>query len=321
MTYFLVAGGFSLVALSLLFTSFMHVRFKAPRATYGGDPSGLDMHFRNIIIPASNGQRLPGWHLLASHHPNAPTVLIMHGWGANRDMMLPLAQIFYRAGMNCLLFDARNHGHGPEDGISSLPKFAADCKAAIDWLRQRKNGKGPLVLLGHSLGAGAVLLEASRRTDIDAVISIASFAHPLWLMQRHLQRPYKSLTLLRMVSPLVMAYTQWIIGEKFEDIAPMNAICDIKCPVLLVHGNKDQIIPLDDMRAIAEQCPDQKNEALIVEGAGHESLDKISQHKSDLLDFLYRHNILHHHNIGYSQPKQETSSRNRAAPHLRLVRQ
>ncbi len=289
MNILLIAAGLGILALPVAFATFMYVGFKAPRVSHSGDPSDLGMTFEAVKIPVKAGQKLTAWHLLASKDPQTATVLVLHGWGANMDMMLPLAQVFYEAGLNCLLLDARNHGHSPDDGISSLPQFADDCRAAILWLKQGERAKGPLALLGHSVGAGAVLLAAAKRDDVDAVISIASFAHPLWLMQRHLQRPYKSLILLRLLKPLVMAYTQWMIGHRFEDIAPMNAICDVKCPVLLVHGTNDQVIPISDMHAIENNCAEQKPEVLLIEGAGHESIDKIKQHDRDLVDFLARH--------------------------------
>jgi uncharacterized protein len=287
MIYFIVIMIISAIALSAAFAFAMHLGFKAPRISYEDDPSKHQMNFESVKIPTKSGHTLFAWHLLASNKPSAPTIIIMHGWGANREMMLPLAEPFYQSGMNCLLLDARNHGLSPDDGISSLPQFSEDTNAAIDWLKALDPpNNGPLALLGHSVGAGAVLLAASKRDDIDAVISLSSFAHPLWLMQRHLQRPQKSLYLLRFLAPLVMAYTQWMIGHRFEDIAPMNALCSIKCPVLLVHGSSDTVIPLNDMHAIANNCPDKKTEILIIEGAGHESIEKVKQHDKDLLSFL-----------------------------------
>lgn len=289
MIYFIVITIFFAIVLFAAFAFAMHLGFKAPRILYEDDPAKHQMNFESVKIPTKRGHSLFAWHLLASDKPSAATVIIMHGWGSNREMMLPLAEPFYQSGMNCLLLDARNHGLSPDDGISSLPQFAQDTEAAINWLKALDPANtGSLALLGHSVGAGAVLLAASKRNDIDAVISLSSFAHPLWLMQRHLQRPQKSLYLLRFLAPLVMAYTQWMIGHRFEDIAPMNALCSIKCPVLLVHGTKDKIIPLNDMHAIANNCPGKTPEILIINGAGHESIEKVKQHDKDLLDFLKR---------------------------------
>ena len=298
MTTFFLVPGLLVLALPLAFAYAMHQGFKAPRVAPKGNPSDFDMDFERVEIPVIPGQKLVAWHLLAtptSSAPYAPTLIIIHGWGANGEMMLPLAKPFYEAGINCLMVDARNHGLSSDSGISSLPQFAQDTSAAIEWLRDNSASKdAPLALLGHSVGAGAVLLAASERDDIDAVISLSSFAHPLLLMQRHLQRPYKSLFFLRLMAPVVMSYTQWIIGHKFDDIAPMNALCSIKCPVLLVHGTSDTVIPLSDMRAIENNCPDKTPEILLIEGAGHESIDKVKEHEQDLIDFLARSGIKSH---------------------------
>jgi pimeloyl-ACP methyl ester carboxylesterase len=292
MTTLLLALGFFAVALPVIFVLTMHLGFKAPRIAHNKNPSDHGLSFKQVDIPIKQNRKLFAWHLLASHHPSTPTILIMHGWGANAQMMLPLAEPFYHAGMNCLLLEARNHGHSPNDGISSLPQFAKDIDTAIDWLKKNKPAQtGPLVLLGHSVGAAAVLLVASRRSDIDAVISLSGFAHPRWLMQRHLHRPQKSLFFLLYLAPLVMGYAQWIIGHRFDDIAPMNTLCSIKCPVLLVHGTLDKTIPLADMYAIAGNCPDKHPEVLLIEGAGHDAIDKIKQHTNDILRFLKRSGI------------------------------
>jgi len=289
MSFYMIAGGLTFIALPLAFIGTMYLGFKAPRIPHNGTPADLAMTFSSIKIPLENGLKLAAWKLTASKTPQTPTVLILHGWGANMQMMLPLAEPFYKAGLNCLLLDARNHGQSPDDGISSLPQFTKDCTAAIDWLRKSEGDQcGPLALLGHSVGAGAVLLAASRRDDIDAVISISSFAHPLWLMQRHLQRPLKSLYVLRRFEGLVMFVAQKMIGHRFEDIAPMNAMCRIKCPVLLVHGTNDRVVPVADLHAIENNCPDKRPEVLLINGAGHESIEKIKQHEGDLVDFLVR---------------------------------
>ncbi len=292
MNFYLIMGGLTLFALPLFFVGSMYMGFKAPRISHDGSPADHGMAFTTFKIPLDNGLKLAAWKLTASSAPHTPTILILHGWGANMQMMLPLAEPFYKAGLNCLLLDARNHGQSPDDGISSLPQFMADCTAAIDWLRENEGDQcGPLALLGHSVGAGAVLLAASKRDDVDAVISISSFAHPLWLMQRHLQRPLKSLYVLRRFEGLVMFVAQKMIGHRFEDIAPMNAMCQIKCPVLLVHGTNDRVVPVADLHAIENNCPDKQPEVLLINGAGHESIDKIKQHERDLVDFLARLNF------------------------------
>lgn len=81
--------------------------------------------------------------------------------------------------VKCKEPDARNHGQSDTHSFSSLPRFAEDLESVLEWLHtNHPTACEKLVLLGHSVGAGAVLLAASRRTDIAAVISVSAFAGP-----------------------------------------------------------------------------------------------------------------------------------------------
>jgi pimeloyl-ACP methyl ester carboxylesterase len=111
----------------------------------------------------------------------------MHGWGGNAAMMLPLAAPLHEAGYSMLLVDARCHGRSDDDSFASLPRFAEDIESALDWLAARPEiDTRRLGVIGHSVGAGAALLVASRRPGVRAVVSLAAFAHPAAMMKRWL---------------------------------------------------------------------------------------------------------------------------------------
>jgi uncharacterized protein len=171
-------------------------------------------------------------------------VVIIHGWGANRELMLPVARPLQAAGWNVLLFDARNHGDSDPDTFSSMPRFAEDTEAAVEWLRARPGMRdAPVALLGHSVGAAAALLAASRRDDIRAVVSLSAFAHPDGMMRRWLagrRLPFFPL------GWYVLRYVERVIGTRFDAIAPVNTLPRVRCPVLLVHGQDDRVIPPSD---------------------------------------------------------------------------
>ncbi|WP_295578257.1 S9 family peptidase [uncultured Lamprocystis sp.] len=76
------------------------------------------------------------------------------------------------------------------------------------------------------------------------------------------------------------------IGFPFETIAPMNSVRRIACPILLVHGTDDQTVPVEDARRILANCRTSQARLLEVDGAGHDSVDKIEQHVSELTRFL-----------------------------------
>lgn len=66
-----------------------------------------------------------------------------------------------------------------------MPRFAEDLEHGLDWLLQQPDvDPRRLFLSGHSVGAAAALLVASRREGLAGVVSIAAFANPAEMMRR-----------------------------------------------------------------------------------------------------------------------------------------
>jgi uncharacterized protein len=259
----------------------VHLGFRARRIRETRTPAAHGLTFEEVQIPTVRGRRLFGWLLPAPDC--ARTIVVLHGWGSNAEQMLPIAAPLRRAGLNVLLFDARSHGNSDGDTYASLPRFAEDLACAIAWLKdQRPRRAERIAVLGHSVGAGAALFEASRNPGISAVISVGAFAHPAEVTERTL-RP---LRLPRPVIALVIRYVEWVIGHRFEAIAPLNTLRRIACPVLLVHGVNDQTVPVSDARRIAATCGDRNVHLLEIEGADHDSTDQIERHAHELVRFL-----------------------------------
>lgn len=270
----------TLIGLVLLFPVILHRIYKAPRVVETSTPADFDLPFQQQFVTTVKGKQLFSWLIQAPESQS--TLVIVHGWGGNAEMVLPLAKPFYEAGIDVLVYDARNHGQSDGDSFSSLPRFAEDLDHVIDWLKLQDPTRA-IIVMGHSVGAAASILCASRREDVALVISIAGFAHPKLVMGRHLDRP----CLPKILRLLIMAYIQWVIGFRFDDIAPMNRIANVQCPVLLAHGTEDQVIPISDMHLI-EANAEQNHvvNVLSIEGADHESLEHFQQHANDLVSFI-----------------------------------
>jgi len=271
-------------AMAAAFPLIVRIGFRAPRIIEQGSPEQYGLAYREVSIPTENGRRLFAWFVPppATSGP-APALAVLHGWGGNAEMMLPLAQPLHSAGYAVLLFDSRNHGRSDSDGFSSLPRFAEDLEHALDWLALQPDvDAARLAALGHSVGAAAALLVASRHRDLAAVASIAAFADPESMMRRFLAAhhvPYFPL------GRLVLRYVQRTIGHRFSDIAPRNTIRQIRCPVLLVHGSDDATVPVEDVMAIYARRPDDQVRLLILAG-DHNSSREAERHAGELIDFL-----------------------------------
>lgn len=224
---------------------------------------------QQLRIPTQNQRSLFAQWLpqTGSDQPLGVAVL-MHGWGGNGSQLLPAARVLHAQGWSVLLPDARSHGLSDTDTYSSLPRFAEDLDAGLNWLLEYEvASKHRLVVLGHSLGAAAAILCASRRTDVSAVVSVSAFAHPEQVMRRWLAEYHIPFWPMGW---LVNRYIEHVIGHRFDEIAPISRIGLIACPVLLVHGSRDNIVPLD----CAVRLRDAAAKATLLEVAGsHESFD------------------------------------------------
>lgn len=268
-----------------IFHLLIRIGLRAPRIREQDTPEAFGLAYSEVSIQSANGKRLFGWFIPAAGDAPAPAVAVLHGWGSNAEMMLPLAAPLHHAGYAVLLFDARNHGRSDGDSFSSMPRFAEDLEHALDWLaRQPGVDAERMAALGHSVGAAAALLAASRRRSLAAVISIAAFAHPDGMMRRLLAShhiPYMPL------GWYVLRYVQRVIGHRFDDIAPYNTIRKVHCPVLLVHGAEDATVPVEEAQSIYTNRAGDHVRLLIL-GGEHDSIDELEKHVGELTAFLYQ---------------------------------
>lgn len=253
--------------------------FAAPRTVPAQTPYTLGLSAQSHQLTTVNGKRLSVWLLPgvgdgevdqgnspAGAPRAAPTLILLHGWGGNRGDLLPLAAHLQARGYTSVLLDARGHGDSDDEATVSLPRFAEDLATVVDWAQTRPEVDARrLGLIGHSVGAGAALLLASRRQDLAAVVSLAAFAHPGRLMRQRLaahKLPYWPLGwyALRLV--------EQHIGVRLDAIAPENTIRRSCCPVLLVHGSEDDTVPVSDARHLQDCSQAGRHPARLVLLAG-----------------------------------------------------
>jgi len=281
---------FILISIMLIL---LHIGFIPARLSEGKTPGDFAMDYQQLQIETSKKKTLSAWYIAPFSNSDssraaesAPLIIIVHGWGSNSELMLPIAGIFHQAGLNVLLFDSRCHGQSEGDTYSALPRFSEDINHAIDQAIKTLPFNGKIILLGHSVGAGAVLYSSSKRNDIAAVISLSAFGSPQWLMTRYFQK----FKLPKLLIKFLLSYIQWIIGHKFTEIAPVNTIKKLSIPVLVVHGTHDNTVPIEDAYAI--QKNNSNGRLLIVDEADHDSVDKIESHGQLLIDFLKQEQLL-----------------------------
>lgn len=236
----------------------------------------------DIGLTALDGAHIRGWFLPTTRSSSrAPAAVLVHGWGGSAQDMAPLAEPLLGAGMHVLLLDARSHGRSDDAAITSMPAIADDLQVGLGWIRARSDvDASKLVLVGHSVGAGACLLVASREPGVVAVVAIASMAHPRQFMRRLLE--YR---LPLPIARLALRFVEDAVGQPFDGFAPVNTIRDIGERVLIVHGDQDMTVPLQDAHAL-HAASGGAAELLVVRDAGHVSIEMVGEVGRRMVEFL-----------------------------------
>jgi len=268
----------SLVGLAVLRRQLVR-RFGVPALRRGATaPSDPDVEL--VALPGPDGSTLRGLVLRASGASG--TALVIHGWDGSAADLLPVGRLLQDEGLDVLLLDARRHGGSDDIAVTSMPHIAQDLAAAVRWCRRADLRADRLLLVGHSVGAGACLLVARGVPGVDGVVLIASMAHPREVMRRLLV----SAGAPRVATPLALRVVEHLIGHRFDAFAPVHVLPLLDIPVLIVQGERDATIPVIDAQALAAVARDV--ELVIVPGAGHSALSAVPAVRTAVRDLLAR---------------------------------
>lgn len=234
----------------------------------------------DVQMIAVDGATLHGWLRRSSSPPPRATALVIHGWGGSAIDMLPVSEVLLDLGLNVLLLDARGHGRSDDVAVASMPAFADDLRVALRWIRLAPDvDASQILLVGHSVGAGACLFVAAE-DPVAAVVSLASMADPSSFMAQRLRR-----WLPGPLTGLALRYVEHVIGHRFTEFAPVYTIGRTKAPVLLLHGQLDTTVPVGDAYRLHARAPDSST-LLVLPDGDHFSIEALGWATPDLARFL-----------------------------------
>jgi dipeptidyl aminopeptidase/acylaminoacyl peptidase len=221
-----------------------------------------------------DGLGLIGELHVPSEDRSQPTLCICHGIPAtppdptDRGYSL-LAQNFCHAGFTTLIFNFR--GTGRSGGNLDVLGWSRDLNTAIDFLCNLKQvDKTRFCLLGFSGGAAVSVYTAAQDPRVSAVVTCACPADFRSLAQK--ETPPDTIQRFRQIGAIrdkdfPSSIEDWQKG--FETITPINWIDKISPrPLLLVHGDADELIPLEHAQRLYQKGKEPK-ELKIIPGAKH----------------------------------------------------
>jgi alpha-beta hydrolase superfamily lysophospholipase len=215
----------------------------------------FDQRFEEIRVP------VPGAMLDALHFTQEQPrglVFFIHGNAGNLATWTTGIDFYRRVNYDLFIFDYR--GYGKSTGrIESEDQLVADVRAAWDAIAPRYRDK-PIVIYGRSLGTG---LAARLAREVDPRLLV-------------LVSPYTSLAAIgKREYPLV---PEWLNRYPLRTDAVIGSI---KCPILLVHGTDDLLIPITESERL-KSLARAPTELLAIDGAGHHDIQRFAAYLDGL---------------------------------------
>jgi alpha-beta hydrolase superfamily lysophospholipase len=246
-------------------------------------PRDFGLQGETVSFHSTDGIVLKAWWLPAQGAPRA-TVIVAHGIDHTRQVMLKRAVFLVHGGYNVLALDLRGHGESGGQIVSAGLLERLDLLGAIQYVRSR-GARGPVALLGVSYGAVACLLAAADSSEVGAVVSDGAFTSGVdandrisryYAQDTHTNRLLRAVYAVGSVPGVARAtvltyYLRTGVFPGWEFVSTLPAASRIKCPVLIVSGERDFVAPTADARRILTALPGAGNRLVTIPNAMHDT--------------------------------------------------
>jgi len=212
-------------------------------------PHDRGLVYEEIYFTTQDGLRLNGWWIPGTGSPL--TILWFHGNGGNISHRLDNITLRHDLlGANLFIFDYREYGRS--EGRASEEGTYQDAEAAIRYLHGRGDvDPTKIVFLGESLGS-AVAVEMATRYDCAALI---------------LESPFLSIPEMAKVTFPFLPIGS-LLQTKYDTLSKIGRV---KAPLLIVHGENDEIVPFQHGQRLFETAREPK-EFYSIKQARHNDL-------------------------------------------------
>jgi dipeptidyl aminopeptidase/acylaminoacyl peptidase len=236
-----------------------------PRPVSHGLPSELAPDCRALSIPGPRGVTLASWY--CNRGNGTPLIILFHGYSAEKTSLLGEARAFLDLGASVLLVDFRGSGGSSESYTTVGVHEAEDVAAALHYAGRRLSYR-EVFLFGRSMGAAAILRAVhAHAIQPDGVILEAVF-DTLLNTVRHRFRAMDVPTFPS--AELLVFWGGWQWGFDGFEHNPSAYATSVRCPTLLMHGERDPRVTLAEARRVFDAIGGTK-EFVTFERSAHES--------------------------------------------------
>ena len=214
-------------------------------------PDAYGIEYDDVTFRTEDGLNLHGWFVpgkKSSPDEDLHTLLWFHGNAGNINHRLGNIKMLHeRVPVNVFIIDYRQYGRS-EGKISEKGTYI-DARAALAHLHSRKEiNQEKIIFFGRSLGS-AVAVELALKEKCRALILETPFTSILEMGKK--LYPFLPVSLL--------------LKTKYDSLSKIR---NIKVPILIMHGDKDDLVPFEHGKRLYDMANEPK-EFYTIPGAGH----------------------------------------------------
>jgi alpha-beta hydrolase superfamily lysophospholipase len=213
----------------------------------------------NVVVPVE-GEISIGCRFYHAQE-RGPSILFFHGNGEIVGDYDFIAHLYAERGLNLFVADYR--GYGFSGGTPTSTAMIRDAHPIFDHFLEfleKNRHTGPVFVMGRSLGSASALELGSKHPDhLQGLIIESGFA-----------RTFDLLRSLGIPLPTPPPTEDAIFSN-------LQKISQILLPTLVIHAERDHIIPLQHGRDLYEACPSRNKKLVIIPGANHNDLLMVGQ--------------------------------------------
>ncbi len=212
-------------------------------------PDITGVPIRDVAIRTPDSQTLEGWYL--APQPGKPVFLFFHGQGGTLEMGKWRYIRMHKEGVGFLALAYR--GYSGSTGSPTETGLFTDGLAGYDWLKTQGFRDQDIVIHGHSLGSGVATYVATQRPARALILEAPFTAASDVAAGRY---PFVPVGLL--------------MHDKFLS---RERIKDVHMPVLVIHGDKDSVIPFAEGQRLFDLANEPKT-FVRMHGSEHNTLTR-----------------------------------------------
>ncbi len=229
------------------------------------EPAGYGVpEMSEVTLNTGDGLALTAWYRAAQD--GRQTIAYLHGNGGHIGHRAGKVKAYLNAGYGLLLIGYRGYGTNP--GRPTEENLIEDGMAGLKFLENSGVVINQIVLYGESLGTG-VATALAQRQDVSALILEAPFTSIADVAQHH----YFYLP------------ARYLVKDRFDS---GQRIRRLKAPLLIIHGERDRIVPWKFGRALFDLAPEPKS-FISMPIASHNNLYEFGT-AAEVIEFMKQNN-------------------------------